>query len=56
MNNSLSDEDILALAEETPVGRIGEPCEVANAALFLASDDAAFITGEVLNLSGGFIV
>ena len=56
MNKSLSEEDVLALSEETPIGRIGEPYEVANAALFLASDDAAFITGEVLNLSGGFIV
>jgi 3-oxoacyl-[acyl-carrier protein] reductase len=56
MNNSLTKEDLDSLCEETPVMRIGRPDEVANAALFLASDAAAFITGEVLNISGGFVV
>ena len=55
MNAALSAQDLAALAEETPVGRIGAPEEVAAAVLFLASDEAAFITGEVLNLSGGFV-
>jgi len=55
MNASLSEEDMRILAEETPVSRIGEPCEVAHAALFLASDESSFITGEIMNVSGGFI-
>lgn len=55
MNSAFSDEDIKALEDETPLGRIAEPEEIAKAALYLASDDAAFITGDVLNISGGFI-
>lgn len=56
MNKCFSDEDIMALREETPVGRIGEPSEIANAAIFLASEDSSFITGDVMNVSGGFFV
>ncbi len=56
MNSSLDEQALAALKDETPLMRIGEPSEVAEAALFLASDKAAFITGEVLNLSGGYIV
>jgi 3-oxoacyl-[acyl-carrier protein] reductase len=55
MNRALSKEDLSALKEETPVGRLGSPMEVARAALFLCSEDAGFITGEILNLSGGFV-
>lgn len=56
MNNSLSEEDIKAVADETPLMRVGTPKEVAEAALFLAGDGALFITGEVLNVSGGYIM
>ena len=52
----LSEEDMSSLREETPLMRIGEPREIAAAALWLASDDASFITGEVLNISGGFVI
>jgi NAD(P)-dependent dehydrogenase (short-subunit alcohol dehydrogenase family) len=38
-----------------PLGRVGQPDDVAKAALFLASDDAAWITGAVLNVDGGLI-
>ena len=41
------------LAALVPVGRMGTPAEVARAVLFLASEDADFITGEVLDLNGG---
>ena len=56
MNASLDEETMRALADETPVGRIGEPCDVARAALFLVSEGASFITGEIMNVSGGFVV
>lgn len=56
MNKGLSEEDIKAVADETPLMRVGLPGEVAEAALFLAGDGAAFVTGEVLNVSGGYIM
>ncbi len=54
MNARLSQADMAALAEETPLGRIGSPEEVAAAVRFLASDEASFITGEILGVTGGF--
>ena len=56
MNKSLSDEDMELLREETPLMRIGTPREVAEAALFLSGDGAAFITGAVLNVNGGYLI
>ena len=56
MNAHLGEDDIRTLAEETPVGRIGRAEEVAEAALYLASEASGFITGEVLNISGGFVI
>ncbi len=54
MNSRLSDEDLAALADETPLGRIGTPNEVARLALYLAKD--TFITGETINIGGGFML
>jgi 3-oxoacyl-[acyl-carrier protein] reductase len=45
--------DAAAMIERTPLGRIGQPEDIAKAAVFLASDDAAWITGERLTASGG---
>jgi NAD(P)-dependent dehydrogenase (short-subunit alcohol dehydrogenase family) len=42
------------LCEYHPIGRLGEPKEVANAVLFLASDDASFITGAAFSVDGGY--
>ena len=56
MNSSLSEEDIKSLAYDTPLGRIGVPRDISNTAYFLASDEAAFITGQVISVDGGFIV
>lgn len=56
MNSHLDGEALAALCEETPLGRLGRADEVAAAVLYLASDAAAFVTGEVLNISGGFVV
>jgi len=41
---------------DTPLGRIGTTNDVAEAALFLASDEADFITGQVLGVSGGLVI
>lgn len=56
MNSALSDDDREALINDTPLMRIGEPSDIAEAALFLAGDKASFITGEVLNVSGGYVI
>ena len=56
MVRALGEETRKMLAEETPLGRLGRPEEIAEAVAFLASDRAAFITGQVLTADGGFIV
>ena len=56
MNAKLSDDDKEMLINDTPLMRIGESRDVAAAALFLAGDGASFITGEVLNVSGGYVI
>ena len=55
MNAHLSDADKRALCDETPLCRIGTPEEVAAAILWLASDEASFVTAQVLGVDGGFI-
>ncbi|MDO5398433.1 MAG: 3-oxoacyl-ACP reductase FabG [bacterium] len=56
MNARLDDEAVSELEEETPLMRLGTPEEVANAVYFLTSDDASFITGQVLCADGGITV
>ena len=56
MNAELTEADLAALAEETPLGRIGRAEEVAEAALYLCGEGASFITGQVLGVSGGLVV
>lgn len=55
MNKGFDEETINALKEETPVGRIGNPEEIAKAVLFFAEEGSGFITGQVLGVDGGFI-
>jgi NAD(P)-dependent dehydrogenase (short-subunit alcohol dehydrogenase family) len=56
-NPNASDEDIrragAGFAAVTPIGRIGEPEDLANMALFLASDESTFVTGQALAVDGG---
>ena len=56
MNAHLSPDDLAALAEETPLGRIGAPEEAAAAIAFLASGEASFLTGQVIAPNGGLVV
>ena len=56
MNASLSAEELEALRLDTPLERIGTPEDIAETALFLASDRARFITGQVIGVSGGFVI
>lgn len=44
------------IAAQYPLGRLGEPADIASAVAFLASDDASWITGQVINLDGGLLV
>ena len=49
-------EDKAALAEETPVGRLGSADEVARLLVFLAGEDAGYITGQVFGVNGGLVI
>lgn len=49
-------EEVNAICEEIPVGRTGSPYEVAQAVFYLASEQASYITGQVLGINGGMIV
>lgn len=51
----LGQETLDMLAEDTPLGRLGRPEDIAEAVAFLASDSASFITGQILCADGGFI-
>lgn len=56
MNAGLDAGAMADLCEQTPVGRIGTPADIARAALFLAQRDAGFITGQVLGVNGGMVI
>jgi 3-oxoacyl-[acyl-carrier protein] reductase len=56
MLGSLTNEDIAALRDDTPIGRLGAPGDVAGVVRFLASDAASFITGQVISPNGGFLI
>ena len=56
MNAALDDEIRAGLREETPLGVLGRPEDVANLLFFLASEQADFITGQVISPNGGFVI
>ena len=53
MTAALTDEQKALTVAQVPVGRLGEPAEIASAVAFLASDEASYITGETLHVNGG---
>ena len=55
MTNRLSDEQRAKILAQVPLGRLGRPEEVARAVAFLATDDGAYVTGEVLRVNGGLL-
>ena len=54
MNAMHSGDTMRELATQTPLGRIGTAAEVADSVLYLCSERASFITGQVLGVTGGF--
>jgi 3-oxoacyl-[acyl-carrier protein] reductase len=56
MTSSLPEAAQKGIVDQTPLGRVGRPEEVAAAILFLASDEASYITGQVLRVNGGMYV
>ena len=56
MNSLLDNETVSALKEEIPLNRIGTPEETANVIAFLASENADYITGQILGVNGGMVI
>jgi 3-oxoacyl-[acyl-carrier protein] reductase len=56
MTRAMPEKVLAGMVEHTPVGRAGEPKDVANAYLFLASEAAGFVNGAVLNVDGGLVL
>lgn len=54
--SSFSGEQVEEFGEQVPLGRVGQPEEVASCYLFLASDDASYMTGQILHPNGGTVV
>ncbi|MBQ3100699.1 MAG: 3-oxoacyl-ACP reductase FabG [Clostridia bacterium] len=56
MNASLDGESIAVICDETPLGRMGRAEEVASCVYFLSSDEASFVTGQILSADGGYAI
>lgn len=56
MLSSLDEDALNDLREKTPLGRLGTPDDIAKCALYLASADSDFMTGQVLSPNGGFVI
>ncbi|KLV03632.1 short-chain dehydrogenase [Photobacterium aquae] len=56
MTVDLPEKVLDAMKSKTPLGRMGKPEDIANGALFLASDHSSFITGQTLKIDGGLVI
>ena len=56
MNSNISVEDLNAFVEEIPLGRMGSAEDIAETALFLATQGADYITGQVIGVNGGYVM
>jgi 3-oxoacyl-[acyl-carrier protein] reductase len=56
MNSNLTIDELSEFVATIPLSRMGSPDEVAQAILFLASDQADYITGQVLGVNGGYVI
>jgi 3-oxoacyl-[acyl-carrier protein] reductase len=56
MVQQMPEKVLEGMVARTPLGRMGQPVDIANAYLFLASDEASFITGQTLRVDGGIVV
>lgn len=56
MLSTISNEDLDYVVEETPMGRLGTPEDIANLVEFLISDKNSFMTGQILSPNGGFVI
>jgi 3-oxoacyl-[acyl-carrier protein] reductase len=56
MVSQMPEKVLEGMVARTPLGRMGQPVDIANAYLFLASDEASFITGVTLRVDGGIVV
>lgn len=53
---NFTEESLSSFARRIPIGRIGKPEEIAQAALYFASEESAYVTGQVFNMSGGAVI
>ncbi len=56
MTDALSDDRRAALLAQVPTGRLGQPDDIAASVLYLASDEAAYVTGQTLHVNGGMVM
>ncbi len=56
MTAKMPEKVLTGMAERTPLRRAGQPADVANAYLYLASDEASFVNGAVLMVDGGLVL
>lgn len=56
MTQGMTEEDVASFVRQIPLGRMADPDELAGTVVFLASDQASYITGATINVSGGFLM